>query len=330
MSTEPTELQIQQILKKHFPSAKVKSVSRINEGYSHFMYDCTLDKAPKEVIVRAGYNKKDDMNITKELWVMEQYHKKGVPIPKVYASDVNRVKFPFDYLVMEKLKGVSVEKLWPKLSREEKKRMMFKLGQFMAKLHTVSCKNFGSVTAKGVKVEEDFAFRQASKAPPKDEWVHKVMNDAFVDLAGVIAYSFLTPEQSSKIIHYIHSQTHLVKNAEPVLIHNDFNLPHVFVERKDTDWKITGICDFEFASASAREFDFVKLHRAGFFADKELKNALLDGYGRKKLNPKTDEVVELYRVVRDIGFARYVAKAGNIDTAKKAIENILKTVSKKH
>jgi aminoglycoside phosphotransferase (APT) family kinase protein len=151
-----------------------------------------------------------------------------------------------------------------------------------------------------------------------------LFEDALKDLAGLIAYRLLTPEQSSAIVSYLHKNINLTEEAEPVLIHNDVIFDHIFVEKETDQWRMTGICDFEFAAAYAREFDFVKLHRAGLL--KEIKENLLEEYG--KIHPKFDEVVQMYRIVRDIGFARHTAKSGHMETSKKAIENVLRTVNR--
>ena len=85
--------------------------------------------------------------------------------------------------------------------------------------------------------------------------------------------------------------------------------------------------DFEFAYAYAPEFDFIKLHRAGILDDKKIKKAIMNGYGAKELHKEFDKVVLIYRLIRDIGFVGYVAKAGNLEAAKKALDFVLKIVN---
>ena len=323
MKEDPTEQQIREILKKHFPDREIKSISRINEGFTHWMYNCELEG--KNVILRIGYNTKTDYTIKKELWVTEKYREVKIPVPEIYAEDTTRKEFPFEYLIMQKLPGQCLGKIWENLNIEEQKEIAFKIGQLMDKLHTIKFDKYGYIEYGGVKDDGQFSFREV-KNSTELQWTAKLMDSGFRDLGGMVAQGLITPEQTSEIAKYLHKKIHLTKHAESVLIHGDLVLDHIFVEKENSEFKITGLCDLEFASAFAREFDFIKFHRAGLLYLEHFKNSLFLGYGKEKLHPQFDEVIRLYRMVRDIGFATYVAKAGNREVADKAVTNILKTV----
>ena len=93
---EPNKHQITHILKKHF-DVPIKSIDRINEGYTHYMYDCVVGET--NVVLRISYNEKEESCLAKELLVMEEYGKKNIPIPKIYAFDIQKIDFPFDKLL---------------------------------------------------------------------------------------------------------------------------------------------------------------------------------------------------------------------------------------
>lgn len=77
------------------------------------------------------------------------------------------------------------------------------------------------------------------------------------------------------------------------------------------------IQDFEFSSSYSPEFDFIKMHRFGFFEDLNLKRALILGYG--KIN---ENAVETHRLMRDLQFAWAVLESGN----KKLSDETLKKI----
>ncbi len=322
MTKELSKNTLKRILRKHFPKNKILEISRISEGYSHYMYDCTLDN--KNVILRISFNRKEEVNIHKEEWMIKQYKKTGAPVPKIYAVKSEK---DFDYMLLEKFKGENLEKIWTNISRKEKIQVGEEIGKLLKKLHSITFKEFGEITDKGLKVEESFKFRQAGKAVKMSPWVAKLFKDCFVDFSKLIAQDLVTKEQSAQIVKYLHSHTPMIKKCKPVLAHMDFNLGHLFVQKINKKWKITGLIDFEFAKAYAPEFDFIKLHRSGVLEDKKVKQAIKKGYGNK-LHKDFDDVVLAYRISRDIGFVAYVAKAGNIKVAKKALEFVLKTVRK--
>ncbi len=73
MAKELSKNKLKSILKRHFPKNKVLEITRITEGYSHYMYDCRLDN--KNVILRISFNRKEEVNIHKEEWMIKQYKK---------------------------------------------------------------------------------------------------------------------------------------------------------------------------------------------------------------------------------------------------------------
>jgi len=330
MHAEPTQAQVENIIERHFPHATLTNVSRITEGYSHYMYLCRLTspEGEQEVIVRINYNTKEDFTIGKELWVIEQYRGVGVPVPKIYGHDTSRSLFPFEYLVMENLRGECLGKLWTTLTLQEKESLAKRMGKLLRQLHSVETKTFGKVTSTGVRPSEDFSFRSVGTPPNHSPWVAKVLHDAFTDLSGLVAYRLVLPEHASAIVQYLSRNIPLMEQADAVLIHNDFTLDHLFVEKQSGTWAIVGICDFEFASGYAREFDFIKLHRLGLLDEPTLKSALLEGYGKEVLHKEFDQVLSLYRLVRDIGFAYHTAKAGNVGEARKTLDYILSVVNR--
>lgn len=330
MQGEPTQAQVRRIIEKHFVGAAVTNISRITEGYSHYMYLCKLTSknGDQDVIVRINYNTKEDFTIGKELWVIEEYRAIGAPVPMIYGHDTSRSEFPFEYLIMEKLRGECLGSIWKTLTPQEKESLAGSMGKLLCQLHSVKTKTFGKVTREGVKPMEDFSFRSVGAPPKHSPWVAKVLHDAFSDLSGLVAYRLVLPEQASAIVQHLSRNIPLMEEADAVLVHNDFTIDHLFVEKKSGIWGITGICDFEFASSYAREFDFIKLHRLGLLNDPSIKAALLEGYGKERLHRDFDQALLLYRVVREIGFAYYTAKAGNLEKAKQTIDYILSIVKR--
>ena len=94
-------------------------------------------------------------------------------------------------------------------------------------------------------------------------------------------------------------------------------LGHIFVKKEKEKYQITGIIDVEFAEPSSPEFDFIKLHRQGFFEDKELLEALKKGYG--EINEKA---VEIFRMIRDLEFAQVLIFSGNSKKGNEIINQI--------
>jgi len=328
MNSEPTREQIEQIFYKHL-DAKVLDAKRITEGYTHYMYDCECELPSgekKHFVLRISYNRKEDSDLAKELAVMEVYSKKDIPTPYVYASDVERKTFEFDYAIIEKFEGVPLTKILENLSNDEKKRIAKKVGELLNKIHSITMEDFGDFTKNGLKKEEEFSFRKFEDAPVIHSWTRRLLKDSFIDLSGLMTLKLISLEQQYNLMKYIYAHVDLLNGAKSVLIHGDFHADHILVKKVDNEWTITGIVDFEFAASRATEYDFIKLHRVGLLDDKDFREGLLEGYGKDNIGPHFDELIKFYRVLRDVGFAYHLAKAGDKETFKKVMGNMWKMI----
>ena len=76
---------ISKIIREHF-DANIISITKITEGYSHFMYDVEIDKEPHSVIVRFSNNTDKKFSIKKEKYIMDLLLKNKISIvPKVFG-----------------------------------------------------------------------------------------------------------------------------------------------------------------------------------------------------------------------------------------------------
>ena len=332
MNNQPSIEQVKDILFKYFNST-VRSINKINKGYTHHMYLCEIDDpVNKEIILRINFNESEYESIGKEVFVIDHYSKIEIPVPNIYFYNDLRIEHPFSYMIMSKLSGTCLNEIWEDLNIEDKKKIAFEIGKLMRKLHTVKLGNFGLIDKNGPVVEKIFSFKSQSDDKKvldltSYEWTLHILRIGFKDLVNLIVLDILTSEQALSIVKYLHENKHLTSNSEAVLIHGDMHLDHIFVCKENDNWNIVGLCDFEFASSHAREYDFLKLHRLGLLDYEDFKNSLLDGYGRDLIDENFDKKVIYYRLMRDIGYTFHLIKARNLKKANEVINHILTVVN---
>lgn len=308
------EDKIPAIIKKEF-NAKVIEIKRITEGYSHFMYLVKIDKEPKELILRFSNNKQKENSLRKEKFIIETLRKNKIPASKIYV-------FRKEYMILEKITGDRLDTIWPTLEKKDKLLLTEKIGKMLKDIHKIEFDKFGEICEEGkIEGDEPFKFRDIGTKIQFEDWTRALLRDSFKDLARLSSYEHISKKFLTKFTEYIFKKIKIIKyNGKPRLNHGDYMTGHIFVKKIENEYKIIGLIDFEFAKAFAPEYDFIKLHRQGFFEDKELKYALKKGYG--KINEKA---VEVYRMLRDLGFAWAVLEAGN----KKLSDDTIKKLSKK-
>ena len=294
------ENKIPNLIEKEF-NAKVLEIKRISEGYSHYMYLVKIDKEPFEIIIRFSNNSKADVNLGKEKFIIEKLRENSIPAPRIYA-------FNEEYLILERIKGIRLDTIWDSLTKQEKIQITKEIGKLLSKIHNITFERFGRIESGGkIESDEAFKFRDMGEKTKYNLFLREWLIDHLKDFARLVSYQHVSKDFMNKIFAYLMKNLNKLEySGEPVLIHGDFMTGHLFVEKKDNEHKIVGIIDFEFAQSYAPEYDFIKLHRQGFFDDLEIKQALKEGYG--EIN---EAALEIHRIMRDLGFAWAMLEAGN-------------------
>jgi aminoglycoside phosphotransferase (APT) family kinase protein len=317
------EDKIPQIVEKEL-NAKVLEIKRINEGYSHHMFDVRIDKEPFEVIVRFQNNEEEKNGLSKENFVINLMASKGLPVPKVYAFYDCKEKFQESYMILEKFKGERLDSLWASLSNGEKNQITEEIGRLLKNIHNIKLENFGNFKADGkiLATKDQFHFKKIADID-SDEFIKSTLSGPFEDISVMLSYPSVSKELILRILSYIIRNLKKINYfGKPTLTHGDFLTGHIFVKKNKDRYEIMGLIDFEFAKSSSPEYDFIKLHRTGFFDDLNLKDSLLKGYG--SIN---EESIRIHRILRDIGFARVLLDAGNKELSDKTLESIEKRIN---
>ncbi len=321
------EDKIREVVRKDF-DAKVLEIKRITEGYSHYMYGVKIDKNPFEVIIRFSNNTDKSVSLLKEKYVMDRLREKDIPVPKIYAFYHPEEKKEDGYVILEKFNGERLDLVWDSLSKKEKIQITKELGRLLSKIHEIKLPQYGFIEEEGnidSELGKEFKFRREGEKINYSPFLRQVLIQGLKDFARLLSYRIVNPKFASDWMFYLSTNLHKIEfKKEPTFIHGDFMTGHIFVEKINGEYKIRGIIDFEFAQSTSPEYDFIKLHRQGFFEDEELKKALKEGYG--DIN---EEAVEMHRLMRDIGFAQVVLDSGNKELAEKTLRSIEEKIKRK-
>jgi len=305
------EQTIPKIVEKEF-KAKTLEIAQIKEGYSHSMYFVKINKHPFEIILRFTNNKREENSLEKEEFIIRTLRKNKIPAPKIYVLTK-------DYMILEKIQGERLDKIWDNLSAEEKYNITRKIGRMLKDIHAIKFDKFGKIKKNGeIEGDNPFTFRKEGTEIPHNKWLRILLRDSLKDYARLLSYENIDLKLMNKVNNFILNNLETIKyNGEASLIHGDFQKGHLFIRRIENEYKIVGIIDFEFADSYCPEYDFIKLHREGFFDNRKLLKALQEGYG--KINKKA---VEIYRLLRDIGFVQVLFDSGNKTKANEVLKSI--------
>lgn len=133
---------------KNSDLGEVEKSSKLGDGEYNAVYEVRTQKgvfvlkvAPYESINVLTYER--DLMRSEVYWYAKIRTETKIRTPKVVYKDFSHKIFPTDYFIMEKVKGVPLNKL--KLKKEEKTVILKELGKITANLHSVTNDLFGYI-----------------------------------------------------------------------------------------------------------------------------------------------------------------------------------------
>jgi aminoglycoside phosphotransferase (APT) family kinase protein len=192
----------------------------------------------------------------------------SVPTFDVVAVDVTRREWPWEYLVVTRLQGVTWQTLYPTLPAPARASAQRQIGRNAAALHALRFDSFGELGPDGqvldgttvVAALKQRTFRRI-KTPRYQDIMLEVL-DARADLFADVAL--------------------------PTLCHEDMNPNNLVFELRDGQPVMSGILDFESAWGGTGESDLARLELWWFTRGTQIREgyaevaALADGYSSRR------------------------------------------------
>ncbi|MDD2717868.1 MAG: aminoglycoside 3'-phosphotransferase/choline kinase family protein [Candidatus Wallbacteria bacterium] len=159
------------------------------------------------------------------------------------------------YIVMRQLPGAALEDAWDQINPENRLEIMEGLGKIVRKLHEIPVNEIP-------ELDIDWP-----------EFIGNQLKNCRINQKK----KGLAPEWLLQIDGYLETFKHTA--IKPVILHTELMRRHVFVEKKQSGWKITGLIDFEPSMMGDRDYEFAS---AGLFVscgNSALFREFLSGYG---------------------------------------------------
>lgn len=181
--------------------------------------------------------------LAREKWILQQVSKEfPVPEPLDYRF-FDRPK-PLEALLLPRLPGQPLHRLWPNLSSLEKRRVIQQLVDLLQGLHQKECSGWGQPDAEG-----RFSF------PSWKEYLQSLFSHR---LRRVLEEGYLSPQLAREIEEkFTEGLDSLEEAGKPVWVHRDFHPGNILIESD----QITGILDWETALGAPQEYELDVLFR---------------------------------------------------------------------
>jgi aminoglycoside phosphotransferase (APT) family kinase protein len=217
-----------------------------------------------------------------------------VPVPRVSALDHSKLIVPYDYLVTTKLPGRPVADAWASLTDQQRVKVAYWSGKYLAVIHNHTFEGFGKLRdlEKGgfsiwFDYMHDYFQRYASQA---------------LDLG---ALNIATVERVDAALARHRSLLESVKVAS--LVHSDYHLENVLT----ADGQISGIIDFEWAFAGDPVADFVVEDKWDEMCPGSVPFVYRGYLSERELDPDHEAKVALYKMVGHVESIVDTMRAGD-------------------
>jgi fructosamine-3-kinase len=235
-----------------------------------------------EVIIRVHPQQAKNGYFWVEKVATDLANQQGVPTYKTYFVDDSGSNFPFDYMIIEKLPGDTMQLLWP-IDPELDRQLVSENGKYLALIHQIQTQKYG------------FFNNAVAKTEGKLMGIHNKWNEHIYaafdkNIKFLLDNQVFSQDDCKKINQIFGRNEDLIKCDKPCLIHNDL-----------ADWNelayqnhISGILDWDECFSGDPIMDFAAW--SVFFPFERMKH-LITGY--QTMNPLPAgymEKLHLYRL----------------------------------
>ena len=231
-----THAQIEEMAKAAFGSnEKVESFTELKDGYFNSAFMLEMNGGQKAVLkvspskdIRVMRYEKNIMEV--EAFVLGKMSSLGsVPVPKVLYYSKNCASVANEFLFMEFIEGIPLNKIRANLTEEQRSRISGELGGYVKQINEIEGSHFGYIL--------DTAKRFATWGEAFLFMVRELLEDA--SDAGV-----MLPYEYEKLYTMIEDKRDVLDQVKkPSLVHKDLWQGNIFVDPKEI--KITGLIDCE-------------------------------------------------------------------------------------
>ncbi|MBU1198968.1 MAG: aminoglycoside 3'-phosphotransferase/choline kinase family protein [Nanoarchaeota archaeon] len=236
---------------------KVLDYKLFDHGFNNPIYFVkTKDKKTKnkqELVLRVTNPLKrwERLKTLHEVTIMDFIRENtNIPVPQVYDYSLDKKLIGYEYILMEKIKGKPLSKIYNKLSDKEKLHYLKQIAKVFAEL-------------KKFKFDKIGSFQPGMKIGPMVDIREGPFDNASDYLAAELECRLVEMKKKERFIPYIPKfiefKEKVIKQYKPkekfVLTHMDYALKNFMVK----DGKITALIDWEWSGSFPPQNDLLNL-----------------------------------------------------------------------
>ena len=267
---------------KHTPESSAMAREIVNEflGRSPESFECLeLDgnhfayrfaHGGNTFLLRTDDGTTEDDYMAAESVIMTLLRGQGLPVPQVFATDTNAIKYPVRYQIMEFVPYPTLLSL-SRTKTLDSKAMAKEFGRFLAKLHRIQLPGFGFIDTHVLKRETRLSGRDAT-------WQDYFNKCLPLHLGYLRDHQLLQPQVVRQIEGLFRRHEALLDIRQGALLHRDFAYWNIL----GTSTEIKAVIDWDDAVVGDPADD---LGIVNCFNDPDFMDVLLASYAEEQTPP---------------------------------------------
>ena len=203
---------------------KNPQIKKINVGFTNTIYEIN-----DSFIVKICSNVNNEENFKKEIDFYNK-NKDNTYIPKLYYSSIDKKIVPYNYEIIEKIKGVSLYNVWHKYSESEREDIIKQLCIFMKQMHSIKGNNYN--------------------------WSEYFKNRFITIYEKIKELNIFNDNEESMLKEVFSNFDKYLDSSEFVLIHNDLHFDNIFIDNGTIK-----IIDFERSMYAPKDYELDIIYR---------------------------------------------------------------------
>ena len=235
--------QLQALIERQFGS-EVRSIERTDYGCINAVYFAELASGI-ECVIKVTPHERGFHRLQEEAWAFEQCRRVGVPAPEVLAVSLETEAFPEPYIITRRIAGQNGAQA--ALTEEERQAVFFQIGEYLARIHTITLSGFGLLRRQGGSFVGRFPSLQESLWNELDHgWWRQPLLEC----------GLATAEQLDAVRSRFEQHRDLFAVERACLVYADAGLKNVVLDSA----KVVAVVDMENVVAGEPVNDFDALH----------------------------------------------------------------------
>ncbi|GEC54871.1 aminoglycoside phosphotransferase (APT) family kinase protein [Bradyrhizobium japonicum] len=297
--------QAQAIIDRVAPGSPVAAITELHGGEISTILEITRADAPSCIL--KVYPAQLQWKMAKEVYVLGLVRDAGIAIPRILMADDSRALIDLNFVLMSKLDGVVLGNREAALTDQELFSIYAAMGAALRHINGITLDSFGYIGPHGVWTSHptNRAYMSAQFERKLTEFCTRGGDEALAARlrAGILARSVLLDAADT-----------------PRLCHYDFHAGNVLVTPEGQP-RLTGIVDFENATAGDPLMDVAKALYYFTPKDAPKRDGLLAGYGASDRSD-WEATIALYRLASTLELWCWFAQIGKMDALPKITEEL--------